>query len=106
MKKLSFKQAEKLHKELWGWLAENPDRTKCNWPEYDKISHFINECSACEFVFKGDLDEMCRSCRIQWPDKKDCYHDSSLFHKWEDAETPETRKKYAAIICDLPWVKQ
>jgi hypothetical protein len=113
MKKLSFKQAEKLHKELWGWLAETGAYSKGSWPKWEGESgwgHYykgidiVNDCFACMAA-----GYRCNKCPITWKDEDvdipDCTQYGAFYTKWIDAKTPKTRKKYAAVIRDLPWRK-
>jgi hypothetical protein len=113
MKKLTFKLAEKLHKELWGWLAETGNGSKSAWPKWDfnqgKIESMDVDCFACAVV--NNLESRCHGkCQIDWTKNygfgDDCLQDDSPFYKWDVADTARTRKKYAAIIRDLPWRKK
>jgi hypothetical protein len=112
MKKLTFKQAEKLHKELWGWLAKTGDSDKEAWPgwvSYNKVYENNNNCFACALVNRSGRN--CHDmCPVNWTKcydyGDDCLQDDSPFIKWDIANTEKTRKKYAAIIRDLPWRKK
>jgi hypothetical protein len=106
MKKLSFKQAEKLHREKWECLAESGSDDICDWPREELVEDFVNRCSACEIASNGMSGLDCLRCPIEWDNEFNCYDDRSYFQKWANAKTPETRKKYATIIRDLPWVKR
>lgn len=61
------------HREMWLWLAENPDKNKWNWPGWKKnggtyeISDGNYHCFACDYAgnithYKKD----CESCPLIW----------------------------------------
>lgn len=103
--KLTKKEAVKLHRELWGWLAENPMKKKEDWPEMDKYKPLFCECFPCQYIRKQQEKE-CDECLFIWPDPTKHTDDAlcqySLFGKWTAATKPEERSKYAALIRDLP----
>lgn len=116
--------AIKLHRELWGWLAENPVdicgviNKKHNWPGWKRV-HIEHgpisfNCFACEFAeieleergsssdWWGGIDsDKCYYCPLDWTDLP-CADPGCLFWKWDNAETPDYRAEYAAMIRDLP----
>lgn len=110
----------KYHRELWGWLSENPARGKelawkDDWPGWEdgmnmKESEYIGGyCFACQYDSKyGDGD--CDLCPIKWGEPREdgeplgCIDSSdSPFYLWEHATDPDERSRLAAIIRDLPW---
>ncbi|MFA7171564.1 MAG: hypothetical protein WC180_06245 [Candidatus Paceibacterota bacterium] len=97
--KLTKEETVKLHRELWGWLAENPMKHKADWPGFKDKGHIINRCFCCEFTadIKREID--CIKCPLVWPGGG-C--GSSLFGEWEPAKLPEERSRLAALIRDLP----
>lgn len=108
MAKLTFKQAEKLHKALWGWLAETGAREKDEWPEWKfnkgKVPEVSNDCFACE-IKSESINCNPNRCPIDWG-YDSCLEEDSPYLKWGKVpSTVKTRKKYAAIIRDLPWRK-
>ena len=74
------------HKKLWNWLAENPDKNKDEWPEWEKnggtVKRAVSLCFACDYVEDSMLT--CYECPLDWPFQKDtmktCSH--SLFGLW------------------------
>ena len=107
MKKLTMKQAEKLHKELWGWLAET-GKHKGEWPKWEwnggqiKKNRFL--CFPCVISKHGEGGHRgCNECPVKW-DGSFCLEGE--YGKWSEAMTTKSRKKYAAIIRDLPWRKK
>ena len=100
------------HKEMWTWLAENPEMEKKDWPgwkAFDK-DYFEdhNLCFACEFISKTDLG--CENCPIDWPRNRDglsvCDGIWGLWAKWEWWEEQfskkEERASLALQIANLP----
>ena len=98
---LSFEECEKLHKELWIWLAENPGKTKWDWPEWSRVGLFdrlweaeyggeriIHGCFACQATSGGLGYKSCDLCPIDWGvDFDKCYEtpctgDGSTFDDW------------------------
>ena len=88
-----------LHRELWGWLAETGRPWKSEWPGW-KENAAPHYCFACgEMAYRG---RGCRSCPVEW-EASDCEAGDSAFLKWLLTDSRDDRKKYAAIIRDLPW---
>lgn len=86
-----------LHIGLWDWLAENPDKTKAEWPRWPMHQEVIeyNRCFAC---FDCDLN----CCTLQWGDGRRCVDDRSLYWAYEAAHGKE-RADLAKQIRDLEW---
>ncbi len=107
---ITFENAQKCHRRMWNWLAETGEKHKCIWPEFkEKNSHGkvvkrpLAECFACEIV---QFD--CKICPMDWaPIKYRCKsYAKSPYMKWKYSITTKARKKYAAIIRDLPWTRR
>lgn len=113
--KLTKDEAVRLHRELWGWLAENPNRSKADWPRWEcnggDVEHLHSECFACEYV-NGQVDPaMCGVCPLVWPGGM-CQitgqtspsedDDSGLFDRWNLEDDTDERAKLAKQIRDLP----
>ena len=105
---MRIETAEKLHKELWDWLAKTGKR-KADWPGWNNIGLALNRCFACEYC-KND----CFRCPINWSEDEDrdwsdmnayCEQNSSPYFEWIATSVTEERKRLAAIIRDLPWRK-
>ena len=97
--KMTRKEAIRLHRELWGWLAENPMKQKTDYPKF-KTECVRNDCYLCEFA-----GSQCAKCPVEWPKPRyvsPCYCMKSYFGEWDDAKLPEERSRLAAIIRDLP----
>ena len=97
--KLTREEAIRLHRELWGWLAENPMKQKTDYPKF-KTECVRNDCYLCEFA-----GSQCAKCPVEWPKPRyvsPCHCMESYFYEWDDAKLPEERSRLAAIIRDLP----
>lgn len=54
MKKLSLKESKKRCAELWGWIANNPEKEKNDWPKWKfnggKYNKVACSCFACNYT--------------------------------------------------------
>lgn len=106
---LTKEEAIRLHRELWGWLAENPGRDKREWPEWEdnggKFPRVRNLCFACEYDHQEGIKNhsyACSDCPFEWPGKTcENMEDNGLYNLWKYGET-ELESMYAAMIRDLP----
>jgi hypothetical protein len=108
-------QLKKLHRELWQWLADNPDQWKSGWPRWEEVGETMNNCFACEaagedkqYRFASD----CRRCTVDWGYvnektknifKTPCTLARSPYLKWENARfmnDTESVTKYALLVRD------
>jgi hypothetical protein len=103
-----------LHKELWQFLADNPEVWKDAWPKW---IYNGGEEDSTSFCFACDYDEEftdedlqgCENCPLIWPinsvKKHNCI-EGGLYDKWVKLEdVPEhsaERKILAEKIRDLP----
>jgi len=97
-----------LHKELWQWLADNPDKEKNEWPRWSSnggdIGYVTARCFACNY------NSDCVDCPLVWPDYPDnegdiCGKDGSLFDRWlftTGSSEGDKRSRLAEQIRDLP----
>jgi hypothetical protein len=99
---MNFAGLHKLHKRLWAWLAITGARNKFDWPDWED-----NGGTDTPTGFACDYDDMfmgnCSHCPIDWKGGDYCKNPKSEYSHWILAETKRTRKKWAAIIRDLPW---
>lgn len=61
------------HKNLWAWLAEDPSRSKDDWPGFMELDTVKNECFACEHADKvgnGNDTDICEYCPLAVGAKK------------------------------------
>ena len=99
------------HKELWDWLGENPDKSKCDWDGWvlngGKYEIANSYCFACEYdcKYSGD-DDTCDCCSLVWPNEVKCDEgdecDPSLYENWGKEINLQLKSKLAAQIRDLP----
>jgi hypothetical protein len=79
-----------LHKEMWLWLADHPDKNKWDWPRWGAVGVIPNHCFAC-----AEADTQCMSkCPVVWG-KGLCMDDDSLYTKWRETHDPEIARKIA-----------
>lgn len=100
------------HKRLWNWLADNPDKGKSDWPEWEDntgtIKSQYNDCFACQFGRRGNNNGDCIGyCPLVWPDNHiddcdDCMGTSGLFYKWDECAVGPQRSELAREIANLP----
>jgi len=38
LKELTIEESVKLHRELWGWLADNPEMSKGDWSGWEDLA--------------------------------------------------------------------
>ena len=113
------------HKQLWRWLALNPDQEKYDWPgwkEYKDGEEPENLCFACDAVLEeGVLN--CAACPLQWPEGGCMVERSSPFSAWRDLgnlarwlrlgtnfagaeKTLAARSQLALVIAELPLARR
>lgn len=116
-KRLTKRKALELSAELWGWLAENPDKGKHEWPRWQSnggdVAWCIYGCPCCEYVLQktmcapfwrggddGRYDSCADYCPLTslWP--AGCEGALLPYTKWRLGETPAECRKYAKIIRD------
>ena len=108
MAKLTRKRAIKLHRQLWNWLAKNPDKGKGDWPEWEynggKIQSCNNDCFACEVTAVISGLEDCYKCLFDWGKFPTCGTGciKGLYSSWLVAKTKKNKAKIALEIANLP----
>ena len=96
-----------LHKEMWLWLAENPEAAKSDWPrwnETDVVGKAIHHCFACSALEEGATAHDCERCPLLWgTPTNQCIGDeyNGLYEQWVDARG-ERRVRLALEIANLP----
>ncbi len=97
------------HIKLWQWLADNPTKDKCDWPEWSvnggKVKHIYNDCFSCEYsvsiiTASGDAQHMCKYC----PFGKYCAFTcmDGLYKKWANTKDMHYKIELAERIRDFP----
>ena len=117
--------AEKNHRTLWNWAAET-GKPKWMAPILESLAEFcldnitdriLNEvvdtdCFACgEAYWRARNDKwrhgiICYYCPITWGNADKCTHLGSPYNSYFQATSKSKKKKYAAIIANLPWKKR
>jgi len=103
--RLSRKKAIQLCIELWTWLAKT-GKLKSQWPGWRQYDLILSNCWFCEYNWNqqqhtNERTPFCRYCPYFKAYKERC--DDSLngnYVKWENAETPHDRKKYAKLFLE------
>ena len=94
------KTNEELHREMWNWLAENPEKSKKDWLEdngYTGDKYLLNECFACD-----ECGGHCSECPL---DERVIRCDGGLFNAWWNTTDMDTKSRLAKVIANLPWRK-
>ncbi|MBP2663769.1 MAG: hypothetical protein H6Q71_1717 [Firmicutes bacterium] len=91
-----------LHKELWNWLADNPDKEKYQWPKFigngGDISIPSHYCFAC--CYAKHCYDIYFDCPLKFKMyKNDCL--GGMYYYYEEA-VGEKRSIYARLIANLP----
>ena len=90
-------------RDLWQWLADNPDKGKWDWPNWKhnggKIPKCESNCPLCEYInsYKG----YCSDCLLWGKGKElegDCQDDKSPYWRWCDSKDSTVRKAAALEI--------
>lgn len=97
-----------LHKEMWLWLAANPDAGKEDWPRWKDMdilaAKAIHHCFACTSLEDRETVDTCERCPLLWGtlDNKCIGGEyNGLYEQWIDARGSR-RSKLAVEIANLP----
>ena len=103
--KLTKRKALKICKELWEWLAENPDKQKIHWPDWEKYGEMSHGCPCCEYRDQRQdqegfrLSSYCeKGCLVAWANN-DCLDGEFVY--WCNMETRKGRTIAALAIVKL-----
>jgi hypothetical protein len=47
---MELKQALEITRDMWAWLAQNPEADKTDWPGWSGIPSCMSDCALCEFT--------------------------------------------------------
>jgi len=97
------------HKQLWNWLADNPEMDKGDWPGWKQNGgEFFSPYSYCFACDDSNIEDGCGECPLDTDTDPDNDFDSTfclggLYWKWRTAWTNgNLRKVYALEIANLP----
>ncbi len=95
----------RLHKKMWNWLAENSERQKRDWPDWEELL-VINatHCLACLYDNqKGSVTAAkCQNCPIDWeiskshPEVHVYMCEASLYGCWRRLPLEDKRRSILA----------
>ena len=102
MAKFTLLETVVFHRMLWAELADTGIDFKTDakfWDEH-KINKYEITCNCFPCNFN---DSHCGSCIFDWGNNfYVCCGENAPFKKWDDSDLIEDRKKYAALIRDIP----
>ena len=103
---LTREEAIRNFREHWASLAITGMSDKADYLRRNGYPEIAFNCFLCEFT-----NSTCSKCPIDWPQIRLAKNYSGLclksyYSKWDEADTPEERKRIAAIIRDLPEKKE
>ena len=95
----------KVCRDLWQWIADNPDKDKWQWSDWTlnggKIPNCKSDCPLCEYSNLHNLS--CSSCLLFGEGKEleqegNCLDDESPFWRWDSSEDTIVRRAMALEI--------
>ena len=103
-----------FHQALWEWLAENPTKSKIDWPLWEQLDGLellppfnTTNCFACFYAGPG---VKCENCPLDWrvsPSPiNDCLATNTIFYDYLTAHKEghvRTVAKLARKIAKMPW---
>lgn len=95
---VAMSKNEKLHREMWHWIAEETRKQKRKVIKYEYFNHNKTQlvpaasCFACQEAIKrcptgGDAGRYCQYCPLKWGTEKSyasdfCLRGDTLFCQW------------------------
>ena len=111
VEQLTREVAIQPHRELWDWLAKNPDKNKSDWPRWPDVEEkygYINMiCFACQIRYMEEIDDCVDNCLFIWPsvfclEEDDNGNITGLYGLWLQEKDLKKRSELAEKIRDLP----
>ena len=102
--KMTREESIRNFREHWASLAITGTDDKEEYLRRHGFPYISCNCFLCEYATNG-MERDCNKCPIEWPETRtdmECACSRSFYGDWEGAESPEERKRLAAIIRDLP----
>lgn len=98
-----------LHKKLWNWLADNPNKWNADWPLW-KTNGGCVEMMIGYDVICSQTPGVCENCMLKWSNHPDgnCFKlspsqpHSGLRYRYMHTRNPLKRKQLAQAIANLP----
>lgn len=114
---MDLEYVKKWHPRLWRWLADNPQKSKTEWPEWGSNGGEVEEtesyCFCCEYALEVLLPypsvelEACDVCPIEWPGGGcEAFTDTyplGIYRKWAHSQGEDQRSRLALAIANMPW---
>ena len=104
--KLTKRKALEICRELWLWLADNPEKSKDDWPGWKEYWPMISGCPCCEYIRHrypfGILN--CHRCLLKWPISRwahSCLDDDTPYSAWLEPKSVDDRVGSALEIVAL-----
>ena len=103
MPKMTIKEMYAGHQGLWFWLADNPEKWKDDWSDWEEHGYQPSNCFPC-----GWCDEVCANCPLDWPDGRCMPHDTmGLYREWRNSvRGSDHRALMADLIANVPLKKE
>lgn len=102
--KMTREESIRNFREHWASLAITGTDDKKEYLSRHGFPYISCDCFLCEYATNG-MEKDCNKCPIEWPETRTDMEyacSRSFYGDWEGAESPEERKRLAAIIRDLP----
>lgn len=94
-----------LHKAMWDWLVENPNKSKGEWPgwinanlEVKKVFDRFSKCFLCAIYSISCMNLAGERCPVWKLDSISCVDKASVYASWDTSVCD--KNKYAKIIRD------
>lgn len=103
--RLTKKKAIEITIELWTWLALTGHTYKGAWNGWDKYGAMLYDCPLCEWARNGNDEKGCGTCPY-YEEFGRCVpvffgrRRDTPFSHWQEASTPEDRKKDALLFLE------
>lgn len=104
---MTKKETIRLHRKLWAWLADNPEKTKYDWPGWERRFPPDNWCFLCGYAQQINTETGIRNgcCLLDWETAGHCTDVGSFYDLYDEAETLGERSEMAKKIANLKEAK-
>lgn len=91
------------HRQLWQWLADNPEKDKEDWVRWEfnggDVGNVSSRCFACDYACGCGTG---KGCPLEWSLGSCIENDESEYDLWRDSENLQERTRLALLIKELP----